>query len=161
MNWDALGAIGEMVGALAVVITLVYLSLQVRQNTKSIEQSRKVELGRAYQERTSRRHSISQTMLMAPGMTEILVKLEQAGFPEDLASIETLTAVEKRKMQSLAAMQLLGAENAAYQSELDLLDDGLAMHNEQFARRMMPAWRALGIVPEDYPYFQDDNEGSA
>jgi len=26
MNWDAIGAIGEIIGALAVVITLVYLS---------------------------------------------------------------------------------------------------------------------------------------
>jgi len=32
MNWDAIGAIGEIVGAVAVFITLVYLSLQIRQN---------------------------------------------------------------------------------------------------------------------------------
>ncbi|MEJ2532247.1 MAG: hypothetical protein P8Y92_10640 [Halioglobus sp.] len=30
MNWDALGAIAELVGALAVVFTLVYLAFQVR-----------------------------------------------------------------------------------------------------------------------------------
>ena len=30
MNWDALGAIAEVVGALAVVFTLVYLAFQVR-----------------------------------------------------------------------------------------------------------------------------------
>ena len=35
MNWDALGAVGEIVGAVAVVATLVYLSIQIRQNTKS------------------------------------------------------------------------------------------------------------------------------
>ena len=33
MNWEAIGAIGEIVGALAVVITLVYLSFQLRNNT--------------------------------------------------------------------------------------------------------------------------------
>ena len=36
MNWDAAGAIGEIVGALAVVITLVYLAIQVRQNTRHV-----------------------------------------------------------------------------------------------------------------------------
>ncbi len=36
MNWEAIGAIGEIVGALGVVVTLVYLTAQVRQNTKSI-----------------------------------------------------------------------------------------------------------------------------
>jgi hypothetical protein len=36
MNWDALGAIGEIIGASAVLITLVYLALQIRENTRSI-----------------------------------------------------------------------------------------------------------------------------
>jgi len=31
MNWEAIGAIGEIVGALAVVTTLLYLSVQLRQ----------------------------------------------------------------------------------------------------------------------------------
>ncbi len=30
MNWDAIGAVGEMIGALAVVVTLAYLAIQVR-----------------------------------------------------------------------------------------------------------------------------------
>ena len=36
MNWDAIGAVGEILGALAVVATLGYLAVQVRQNNKSI-----------------------------------------------------------------------------------------------------------------------------
>ena len=32
MNWDAAGAIGEIVGALMVVVTLVYLSRQIKQH---------------------------------------------------------------------------------------------------------------------------------
>lgn len=31
MNWEAVGAIGEILGALAVFVTLVYLAVQVRQ----------------------------------------------------------------------------------------------------------------------------------
>ena len=34
MNWDAIGAIGEVVGAIAVVATLFYLAFQIRQNTR-------------------------------------------------------------------------------------------------------------------------------
>jgi len=37
MNWEAIGAVGETVGALAVLVTLVYLSIQIRQNTKSVQ----------------------------------------------------------------------------------------------------------------------------
>ncbi len=36
MNWEAIGAIGEVVGAGAVVLTLIYLAMQVRQNTLQV-----------------------------------------------------------------------------------------------------------------------------
>ena len=33
MDWDAIGAIGEIIGAVAVFATLIYLSLQIRHNS--------------------------------------------------------------------------------------------------------------------------------
>jgi hypothetical protein len=35
MNWEAIGAIGELLGAAGVIITLIYLAIQIRQNTAS------------------------------------------------------------------------------------------------------------------------------
>ena len=35
MNWEAIGAIGEVVGAVAVVVTLVYLAIQVREGSRA------------------------------------------------------------------------------------------------------------------------------
>ena len=43
MNWDALGAIGEIVGALAVFMTLLILLVQMRQSTKAMEESNRLE----------------------------------------------------------------------------------------------------------------------
>lgn len=37
MNWEAAGAIGEIVGAVAVVATLVFLTIQLRQSTKATQ----------------------------------------------------------------------------------------------------------------------------
>ncbi len=34
MNWEAIGAIGELTGAAGVILTLVYLSLQIQQNSE-------------------------------------------------------------------------------------------------------------------------------
>ncbi len=39
MNWEAIGAVAEFVGAVAVVITLIYLISQLRQNTKALRSS--------------------------------------------------------------------------------------------------------------------------
>lgn len=35
MNWEAIGAIGETVGAIAVVFTIAYLAIQVRASTRA------------------------------------------------------------------------------------------------------------------------------
>lgn len=39
MSWDAIAAIGEVIGALAVVVSILYLAIQVRANTR-IEKAR-------------------------------------------------------------------------------------------------------------------------
>jgi len=39
MNWDAIGAIGEIIGAIAVVVTLIYLSIQVRHSNREARAS--------------------------------------------------------------------------------------------------------------------------
>lgn len=39
MNWGAIGAVGEIIGAIAVLLSLIYLGFQIRQNTKSLKSS--------------------------------------------------------------------------------------------------------------------------
>ena len=36
MNWEAIGAVGEVLGAGAVMITLGYLAVQIRQSTQAM-----------------------------------------------------------------------------------------------------------------------------
>ena len=39
MNWEAVGAVAESLGALGVIVTLAYLAVQVRQNSRLLEKS--------------------------------------------------------------------------------------------------------------------------
>ena len=39
MDWDALGAMGEIIGAIAVIGTLYYLSNQIKLNSKQVEKA--------------------------------------------------------------------------------------------------------------------------
>ena len=48
MNWEAAGAIGEIVGALAVVATLAYLATQIRQSNRSARIAARLETTRQY-----------------------------------------------------------------------------------------------------------------
>ena len=36
MNWEAIGAMSEAVGVLGVIISLIYLASQIRQNRKAV-----------------------------------------------------------------------------------------------------------------------------
>ena len=35
VNWDAIGAVGELLGSATVVVTIVYLAIQIKQSAKS------------------------------------------------------------------------------------------------------------------------------
>ena len=39
MNWEAIGAVGEVVGTFGVIVSLLYLALQIRHNTNTAEDS--------------------------------------------------------------------------------------------------------------------------
>jgi len=60
MNWEAIGAVGELLGALAVATSLLYASLQVRQAKiemkRSISQHRADALAALYLNRASNAH---------------------------------------------------------------------------------------------------------
>jgi hypothetical protein len=51
MNWDAIGAIGEIVGAAAVVATLFYLARQINDASKQVKMASLAELNTLYNDR--------------------------------------------------------------------------------------------------------------
>lgn len=48
MNWEAIGAIGEIAGAAGVIATLVYLAAQIRLNTRTVRASAASEAEEAW-----------------------------------------------------------------------------------------------------------------
>ena len=52
MNWDAIGAIAEILDAIAVFATLVDLTVQVRQSAKALEQQNQFSTAQIMQART-------------------------------------------------------------------------------------------------------------
>ena len=52
MNWDAIGAVGEIIGALAVVISLLYLAVQIRAQNKQARLTALHEMSKEFRETT-------------------------------------------------------------------------------------------------------------
>ncbi len=75
MNWDAIGAVGEILGAIAVLATLGYLAIQIRQTGASA--------------RTQSYHLAIEQLVngaLQPDFMELLLKSDT----EDLTSDEEL-----------------------------------------------------------------------
>jgi len=45
---DALGNLGDFIGGIAIIVTLIYLAIQVRQNTKSVRAASRLEIASGY-----------------------------------------------------------------------------------------------------------------
>ena len=71
MNWDAIGAIGEIVGALAVLATLIYLALQVRQAKHQLDLN-------SVQARAIHARDLLMPIATDPSLASIMIK---AGHP--------------------------------------------------------------------------------
>jgi len=85
INWDALGAIGEIVGAVVVVVTLVFLAIQMRQNTSAMRESYKLERAAALDRHTD---SVARWRGSIAGNGELAAIFTRAIKDEALSDVE-------------------------------------------------------------------------
>jgi hypothetical protein len=70
-DWTIVNAIAELVGAGAVVATLIYLSVQIRQNTATVLASTELESARLFLEfHTRMSHSADMAHIWDLGLTD-------------------------------------------------------------------------------------------
>ncbi|MFT7528547.1 MAG: hypothetical protein ACI9LY_003709 [Arenicella sp.] len=104
MNWEAVGEIGEIVGAVAVIVTLAYLAIQIRQNSN---------LARATI-RENRLDSSHKVLFAMSDASEVFVKLRLN---------EELTPSESLKVEFIFRAMFRDFEGYAYQRHSGFLED--------------------------------------
>ena len=105
MNWEAIGAIGETLGASAVVISLLYLAAQIRQNSRVVK-------GTSAQAITQ---TIQSELRWSSEMGEILVKVFND--PDSLSPIEAF------KLGEWATAAMWARQNEYIQYQQGLIDE--------------------------------------
>ena len=78
MNWEALGVIADIIGAVAVVATLIYLTIEIRLNRMAIESDSLDSLAAGW-------NSLNVHVMDDPELAEIWVK----GFRSPIVSIRS------------------------------------------------------------------------
>jgi hypothetical protein len=142
-----LGALGEFVGAIAVVVTLAYLAIQIRQNTRGMEEARRLALAQTYQMRADALQQMLVQAAESQHIGPIITKLTGAGYPEDVSSLELLSPIERGRFRQWQIAQQTHWDNMFYQYEQGFLDE--QYYRDSFrerVRRLAPIWRALDIT---------------
>lgn len=75
MNIQTMAAIAEIIGAVAVLATLIYLAMQIRQNTHSIEQQNAIARAHILQQRADSVNGIVTPVLSDETNINLFVKL--------------------------------------------------------------------------------------
>lgn len=108
-NWEAIGAIGEILGALAVVATLGYLAGQIRQNTRASQASAHQSLTEA-----------AATMNAMVARDSEVARLWSVAFEGGLASLEEGDRV---RFNFIVGQWFLAFESVYIQHELETLQE--------------------------------------
>jgi len=112
MDWAAIGAIGEIVGAAAVVLTLIYLARQLRQNTEALRST-------AWQATQNAEHEFDALISGDRELMAIFVRGlsdGKAGFGDDEVAVYQWWTIAKQLLDLF--------QTHHYQFELGLVEEG-------------------------------------
>lgn len=142
-----LGALGEFVGAIAVVVTLVYLAAQIRHNTRVMQENERLALAQTYQMRADALQNMLVQAADSNHIGPILTKLTNAGYPENVESLAELNEMELGRFRQWQIAQQTHWDNMYFQYQQGFLDAEYYEHSFR-ARvvRLAPIWEALDIT---------------
>ncbi len=142
-----LGALGEFLGSIAVLATLIYLSVQIRQNTRVMEENERLALAQTYQMRAD----ALQNMLVHAADSEhigpIITKLTGAGYPEDIGALAQLSKEQRGRFRQWQIAQHTHWDNMFFQYQQGFIDQ--EYYRDSFrerVRRLAPTWKALNVT---------------
>ena len=139
MDWEAIGAVGEIVGAASVVVTLVYLA-------KQIGNSNAVSAAQVYQERANTRMTLHQFQSDSDHLAPIMFRLSEQGWPENVEALNELDGIELHRFTQQQFASIVRFDNSYYQYRHGFLDEDAWELTKTGIRIMAPTWKRLGIL---------------
>src|SRR5579863_7533380 len=110
MNWEAISAIGQVAGAVLVGITLIYLSLQLRQNTSALKSSTFLAI-------STLMGSTMEVLATHSDLAPLLIKAQ--------SGLDELSAAERARFGFLMMMAMRRVETVVVQTHFGFIDPEL------------------------------------
>ena len=128
MTLDQLASIGEIIGGVGVVISIIYLAIQIRANTEAERTS-------TYQSIVSDFGALNNTMASTPELSHLFVQA--------MENYHNLSADEKARISQLFFQCFRFFENMFYQHQKGYLD-----------KEVWVGWKRLMLTYHSRPGFQ-------
>ncbi len=142
-----LGALGELLGAIGVIVTLAYLAVQIRQNTRSMDENKRLALAQTYQMRADALQGMLVQAASSAILGPLIVKLTTLGYPTDLSSLSKISEEERGIFKQWQIAQQTHWDNMFYQYQQGYIDP--EYYESEFrvrVRRLAPVWQELGLL---------------
>ena len=143
-----IGAIGEFISSIVVIITLVYLAVQIRQNTLEVRTTNRQQL-------LNRGHRATMQIAENPGLADVMSK---AGTGEDLTRTERMqyALVVRGTLYDVQEAFLLFQENRLDQkywvTRTSLIK---VLMRDKAAKNVYRGTKANGMLHEDFVEWLD------
>jgi hypothetical protein len=107
MDWQMVGALAEVLGAIGVILTLIFLTLQIRQNTKALR-------GASYQAAIASVSEVSREIGLNQDAADIVLRGNRS--PDQLSEIEWV------RYSALNVALMRNFENTFYQYRSGMIE---------------------------------------
>src|SRR5262245_34422054 len=155
MTLQDFGAIAEVVSAVAVVITLIYLARQIHQNTHAMDEGRKLALAQTYQMRSDALQAMLVQAADSDHIGPIIIRLTEMGYPADVTALDRLSEAERGRFRMWQIAQQTHWDNMHYQYQHGYLEP--EYYEDAFKERVVrlaPTWKALGLTSGRRSFFE-------
>lgn len=137
MDWTGISAIAEWMGVFFIVISLIYVAKQIRQNTETVKAATELETGRMWSELHAR-------VAHSPDMVDI--------WDKGHTTPEELTPTEKRRFVWFVAEYFYLVENMFRQRQIEYLShSSWQQHRAAVAgvllNPLLTRWWESGVSP--------------
>ena len=141
MNWEAIGAVGEILGAIAVLLTLFYLASQVRHANKATQVETESQMGHWWSQH-------NQDMIHQPEMIEVIEK--------GLNEMSSLSDPDRRRFCWWLASMFYKFQDIYHQYKRGVISEDAWAQNEMTIEGLMQN-KAVAIW-WDSKFFQASDE---
>ncbi|MBN2566287.1 MAG: hypothetical protein JXB46_11310 [Candidatus Eisenbacteria bacterium] len=122
MNWEATGAVAAIASSVAVIVSLVYLAVQIRQNTRATRAS-------TYQSVVMHGGAMLRSLMEHPELADLLLKGGE--------SLANLTPAEAVRFASFASSVSRNFDSLYYRARRGTLERGQWAGFDSFLREVL------------------------